>query len=131
MRLTRRAGEEIRFSAAPTQVWLRSLTQSGEFRRLTFLQAAATCPSSEFHAVWRRETAHLPAELTERDRDLICQFGENLGASDVAGQLALCEEYGGRLEEQRVQARAEQSEKSRLYGSLGLLGGLAAALLVV
>ena len=131
VRLVRRAGEEIRFSAAPTQEWLRVLTQSGEFRRLTFLGAAATCPPSDFHTVWRRETAHLPAELSERDVELIRQFGENLGTSDVAGQLSLCEEYGARLEEQREEARAQQREKSRLYGTLGLLGGLGAALLVV
>lgn len=131
VRLTHRAGEQIRFSAAPTQVWLRSLVQSGEFRRLTFLTAAATCPPSDFHDVWRRETAHLPAGLSERDAELIRGFGERLGASDVAGQLALCEEYGKRLEEQREEARIRQREKSRLYSTLGLLGGLGAALLAV
>ena len=131
VRLTRRAAEEIRFSAAPTQVWLRALTQSGEFRRLTFLRAAATCSPFDFHAVWRRETAHLPAELSDRDVQLVRQFGESLGTSDIAGQLALCEECGRRLEEQREEARAQQREKSRLYGSLGLLAGLGAALLVV
>ena len=131
MRLTRRAGEQIRFSAAPTQMWLKALCQSGEFRRLTFLQAAATCPPSDFHAVWRRETGRLPSGLSERDRQLMCQFGERLGTSDVAGQLRVCEEYGRRLEEQREQARTEQRDKSRLYGTLGLLGGLGAALLVL
>ncbi|MBR3290286.1 MAG: stage III sporulation protein AB, partial [Clostridia bacterium] len=131
VRLTRRASEQIRFSAAPTQVWLRSLVQSGEFRRLTFLAAAATCAPSDFHAVWRRETAHLPAGLSARDAELIRGFGERLGASDVAGQLAICEEYGKRLEEQREEARAGQREKSRLYSTLGLMGGLGAALLVL
>lgn len=131
MRLTRRAGEQIRFSAAPTQTWLRQLSQSGEFRRLTFLAAAATCPPSEVRAVWRRETARLPAELSEQDRQLIRQFGESLGTSDIAGQVAMCEEYGKRLEEQREEARAQQREKSHLYGTLGLLGGLGAALLIV
>ena len=131
VRLTRRAAEQIRFSAAPTQEWLRALSQSGEFRRLTFLQAAAICPPSDFHAVWRRETARLPAELTERDAELIRRFGESLGTSDIAGQLTLCEEYGARLEEQRDEARTQQREKSRLYGTLGLLGGLGAALLVI
>ena len=131
VRLTRRAAEQIRFSAAPTQVWLRTLTKSGEFRRLTFIQKAAACPPAAFHAVWRQETEHLPTELTDRDRELIRQFGDGLGASDVAGQLALCEECGRRLEEQHEEARTQQREKSRLYGSLGLLGGLGAALLVV
>lgn len=131
VRLTRRAGEQIRFSAAPTQVWLRALCQSGEFCRLTFLEAAAACPPSEFHAVWRRETRRLPAGVTDRDAQLLGQFGECLGTSDVSGQLAACEEYGKRLEEQREEARAQQQEKSRLYGTLGLLGGLGAALLVI
>ena len=131
VRMIRRAGEEIRFSAAPTQVWLGALCQSGEFRRLTFLRAAATCPPSEFHTLWRRETARLPAELTDRDRALFRQFGEALGTTDIAGQLALCEEYGNQFEEQRMEARTAEREKSRLYGTLGLLGGLGSALLAV
>ena len=131
VRLTRRAAEQIRFSAAPTQVWLRSLCESGEFAHLGFLRAAATCPPTEFHAVWRRETRRLPGGLTDRDAELIRRFGEGLGASDVEGQLTLCEEYGSRLEEQRAEARRDLREKSRLYGTLGLLGGLGAALLAV
>lgn len=58
------------------------------------------------------------------------RFGEELGATDVEGQLASCRLYAERLGERLAAARRAAAEKGRLYVTLGAAGGLAAVLLL-
>lgn len=67
--------------------------------------------------------------LEATDLSLIRGFGEGLGATDVAGQLAHCRQFEERLREQAAAARQQMLVKGKLYTSLGVAGGLVVTLL--
>lgn len=67
--------------------------------------------------------------LEETDIALMSAWGEGLGSTDVAGQLAHCERFESRLGEQAKGARQQALVKGKLYTSLGVAGGLVITLL--
>lgn len=69
--------------------------------------------------------------LTKADKELLCQFGSNLGATDVTGQIAHTELYAQLFSERLDYVKAEESSKSKLYRVLGFSLGCAVSLLVV
>lgn len=124
----------IRYTAAPVRELLAQATENGEFTRLSFLP----------EAVHRLEEGDSPEEawsasltsdgttgLKESDREVLRDFGRELGRSDVEGQLAHCEAFRAILAEYAGRARAEAASKGKLYLTLGVAGGLCAALLLI
>ena len=57
-------------------------------------------------------------------------LGEELGASDLDGQAATLAQYRMQLEPYAAEAGEKCVQRQRLYCSLGLLGGLLAAILL-
>lgn len=68
--------------------------------------------------------------LKEKDKRLICAFGEELGRTDIDGQIAHCRVTEQLLQEQLQIAREEKKKKSKLFTMLGLFCGTGAALLI-
>lgn len=87
----------------------------------------------DFRAAWNGAVKEKGKEsgLTGQDRELLAGFGEGLGRSDVEGQMANCDLYGGLLADRLEEARREAAAKQRLYLTLGVAGGLALALLLL
>ena len=73
----------------------------------------------------------LPKEygLTQEDLQLLKEFGQGLGTSDIEGQLAHCALHTELMNTYLENAREEKKKKAKLYVMLGLLSGIAAALL--
>lgn len=69
--------------------------------------------------------------LTESDKELLNQFGSNLGTTDVTGQLAHTELYAQLFAERLNYVKSEESSKSKLYRVLGFSLGCAISLLIV
>lgn len=126
IRLIARIGTRLRYTAAPLADLLSRAAEEGGY---TPLELPRFSPSTPFPVCWDglvEKTA-----LPEEDRKLLRSFGEEMGRTDLAGQLAHIEMYGSLLEERRRQAAEEYRKKGRLPVVLWTAGAAAAALLLL
>lgn len=63
-------------------------------------------------------------------RQLLLSLGEELGASDLDGQVETLAQYRQQLEPYAEEAGKRCVQRQRLYCSLGILGGMMAAILL-
>ena len=64
------------------------------------------------------------------DKELLLGFGEKLGKTDLEGQLSHIELYRALFQKQIKEAEDDAQKKSRLYRTLGIFGGVSAAILI-
>lgn len=93
-------------------------------------QLDADASSAPFGETWCDAVKRLHAQwrFSARDRKLLEAFGMRLGTTDTQGQLAHIELYRTLFQKQLTQAKEELAQKARLYQTLGLFAGVAAAL---
>ncbi len=68
--------------------------------------------------------------LEKEDLDILHRFGEQLGSSDKEGQAKYIRLTVMQLNEEEKKANILREKNERMYKSLGLLGGLALAILL-
>lgn len=68
--------------------------------------------------------------LKKEDLDILQRFGEQLGSSDREGQANFIRLTVMQLKEEEQRAKEIREKYERMYKSLGLLGGLALAILL-
>ena len=126
LRFVQSAETEVLNSAAPVAEVVELHGGSLPFLR----RCAALCAAGEeFPRAWERAVRET-ALAGRDDTALFLRFGEGFGATDAEGQAAHCR-LTLQLTEQRLrEAREARRQKGRLFRVLGLLGGLAAALLL-
>ena len=88
-------------------------------------------PEEGFFEAWRDTFSSKSLPIRESDRDLLLSFGASLGASDLAGQRALCEETRARLRRALGDAREEKKRFSRLGAVLPAFAGAAVIILFI
>ena len=69
--------------------------------------------------------------LQGEDLDILYRFGEQLGSSDKEGQVKYIKLTLIQLHEEEIKARAVREKYERMYKSLGLLGGIALAIILL
>ena len=81
---------------------------------------------------WQKAIDEVPSSygLSKQDKRIIKDFGENLGVTDVDGQLSHCSLNAQLINTSLENAREEKLRKSKLYIMLGLFGGIALALIL-
>lgn len=123
-RFVQNAETEVLFSALPVSEVVER--HGGE---LPFLRRCASlCAGGEdFSLAWERAIRET-VRGNRGDADLFLRFGEGFGATDAQGQEAHCRLTLGLTDQRLRDAREERRQKGRLYRMLGVLGGLAAAL---
>ena len=87
--------------------------------------------SRPFSQMWQSSIADFKKRrcLSNADMALLKEFGEGLGTTDVEGQLNHIALYQGLFSKQQSGAEDDIIQKSKLYKSLGLFGGVSAALM--
>lgn len=90
-------------------------------------------PEIPFDIRWERAVNNIPRSraLNNSDKELLISFGTKLGKTDVEGQLSHIELYRAMLQKQLSLAEEAAAQKSRLFKTLGLFGGVSAALLIL
>ena len=116
----------LRYSSEPMGDLLARAAAEGDFSPLSVPAFSRSLP---FAAGWQGfvEQTDLPAA----DRLLLRRFGEELGRTDLEGQLAHMELYGELLEERRRLAAEEFRKKGRVPVVLWTAGAAAAVLLLL
>lgn len=86
-----------------------------------------------FETVWKNKIDNIPKNLslTASDKQLLYEFGEQLGKTDVDGQLKHLELYKISFAKQLSFAENAIIQKSRLYKAMGFFAGTAAALMMI
>jgi len=93
----------------------------------------AATPGDCFRRAYRTHAARggLLDSLTADDEAILFRLFDSLGAGTAQAQRIALEEVGRALEEILAVARKARDEKGKLYASLGVLGGMAVAVLLV
>lgn len=86
-----------------------------------------------FESVWNKCISEIPKSysLCKTDVDLLCEFGSQLGKTDIEGQLKHIELYKELFEKQLYNAEDDIIKKSKLYKTMGFFVGTAAALMMI
>ena len=121
---------QIRYTAAPIRDIWQAAAKRPEFASLTFLNGTKEADWKE--RVYRQMSVDACAWYASgEDVELILEWIGGIGNSDLDGQLTHCIRYGERFSEQYHTAKDKAATAGRLYVSLGVLGGVAAVLLLL
>lgn len=90
-------------------------------------------PSEPFDKLWSKSVLTIPRAyaLTKSDMDLLLQFGSQLGKTDIDGQIKHIKLYKDFFKKQLDDAEDAIVKKSKLYKTMGLFAGTAAALMMM
>lgn len=96
-----------------------------------FAELFAKCRSDSENArsAWEYACEALPQK--DEETALLHELGRSLGTSDREGQLQLLELYSARISSLRVSAEAVCSQKAQAVFRVGILCGIAAAVLII
>lgn len=86
-----------------------------------------------FHNAWKRcvNELNLSDGISEDDKTLFNDFGRGLGITDISGQVAHCNLSLSMANSRLSLYREEKATKTKLYRTLGILSGIAVALLII
>lgn len=86
-----------------------------------------------FDKLWSKSILTIPRAyaLKKYDIDLLLQFGSQLGKTDIDGQLKHIKLYKDFFKKQLDDAEDAIVKKSKLYKTMGLFAGTAAALIMM
>ena len=122
---------EIRYCAEGIP---RLLHKHGKAASLSFLTKCADQMHRgiPFPEAWKQAVQGISSDygLKLDDLNLVMEFGNGLGTSDVDGQTAHCQMHRELMQTHLDSAREEKQKKGRLYIMLGLFGGIGVALLI-
>lgn len=119
----------MRWNGDTLPVLLGTLAQKQAYEPLSFLKQIYPDRYGSFSEAWRtavQQERRLPQELKE----LLLSLGDSLGTSDLDGQLRTLAQYSVQLRQIHHTAAEAYHTKGKLFRSLGLLGGMSAALLL-
>lgn len=124
---------EIRFNAPPVPVLLEKMCGQSELRTLSFLPICLTQiqRGTDLPHAWEHSLRRVKTTLTGEEIGLLQAFGAQLGTTDINGQISHCHMYDQLLDDKLSAALQKKQELSRMYISLGLFLGLAAAILFI
>jgi len=122
----------IGFSAPPIKEILNSLSERADFSHFTFLSRVKTEYENnpDINYAWR--SAALQVEgFSENDRRLLIGIGEQLGKTDIRGQILMLESAEKSALSCLNDARAEYQTKGGMIQKAWALCGIAAGILIL
>ncbi|MBQ2847498.1 MAG: stage III sporulation protein AB [Clostridia bacterium] len=129
------AQTQLRYACMPVGSLMRILAENRRISNLGFISSCVkkTEIGKAFPPSWR-ESIEEEKELCRLIPDVLSylfQFGEELGSTDLEGQLSCCEYYK-QIFQKELEMRDEQNKKySKLFPTLGVMLGISAAVIIV
>ncbi|HAY73911.1 MAG TPA: hypothetical protein DCY31_08775 [Ruminococcaceae bacterium] len=116
---------EIGYLSRPTEELIKRLADKDELSELDFLPACLSlCENGEsINEAWGNALSRSD-KVTGEDSCILYSFGENLGRSDVDGQLANCRYHLELAQERLREARENRERYASLACGLGMLSGI-------
>lgn len=125
----------LRYDCLPVPDLLRVLASTDKLKNLRFIRECLEMLQSgePFPTAWKNavESDSELCMMLDNCKSNLIQLGEDMGTTDVEGQLACCEYYR-QIFEKELADREENSKKySKLFPSLGVMLGIAAAIMII
>ena len=121
----------IRYKAITVYEIVESLKQNQMYNDLGFITGFECDIKTPFYTAWDKSVSNMQSELTPYDKKLLKSFGNSLGTSDISGQLSSIEVFKSDFSKLEKEAAALYEKKSKLYRSLGLLGGMFVSIMLI
>lgn len=120
----------MRYNTSDIFIVVSSSAQANNLNYFYFTQEEN---SQSFEQLWTQKVFDLQKSLSlkKTDKELLLQFGKELGKTDVEGQLKHIELYRTVFNKQLSSAEEEINKKSKLYKTMGLFVGISAALMMI
>ena len=124
---------QLAFTLAPPVELLCAALADPSLKRCDYLSEACRRISEGQDAAssWTQAVAQSSEPFTDEDRAQPFRVGEILGKSDLETQISQLSFLAQRLEQQAEQAREQAGTRARLSTTLGVLSGLALAVLFI
>lgn len=128
---------DIRYANTPLPEAINSIHRrhNGNFQR--FFRYVSTkleeLSGQTFPEIWKTATEHELAStsLTKKDKLHLAQFGENLGYLDKDMQMNTIDLYLSQLEELIHETSKTVKEKTYLFNTLGIMGGIFITIIMI
>lgn len=125
----------LRYECLPLPSLLAAAEENGKFRRLSFVSSCRekTEKGNPFPVSWR-ESIEDDKELCSLLKGIVSnlvRMGEDLGTTDLDGQLSCCGYYEGVFRSAQSESEEKSKKYSKLYPALGAMLGLWAAILII
>lgn len=121
---------EVRFSNCTVKEMIVRCAENRQFSELLFLKRLSECSESEIKKEWYLAVKEEPS-LSYEDKEALIGVGNALGEMDKQGQLLSLEQFSELLSRRLEESENEYLKKGRMYRSVGLLGGIAAGIVIV
>lgn len=105
----------------PVAGFLTKLTEELRYREGT---ALSVLWSEKVHAYFSSAAGPTRCILKDGDIEGLCGFGEEFGYRDQTMQINMIQQYEARLEEEVSGTLKQMQETSRIYSTMGVLGGV-------
>lgn len=125
---------EIEYVNMPTYEMLKNASERQELSDLFFINDCLMLIDSgnPFDLSWSQSIQKTkPPELENDDIQLILSFGKSLGTTDRDGQLSLCGMYEELIVKKAQEAQAKAKSHAALYSKLGIICGVALAIILI
>lgn len=125
----------LRYDCLPLLSLLRATQESGKAGSLKFVSICIEKSENgmPFPSAWR-ESVENDAELRRYIRNAsayLIRFGNDLGTTDLEGQLSCCEYYETVFRNELSDRKEHNKKYSKLYPTLGAMLGIWAAILII
>lgn len=128
--MLRELSVQMEFRGASVQELLEQLAQEPAYEMFSFPERmlAELQSGVPLSTAWRTGL-QADAAVPENARQLLLPLGDELGVSDLCGQVETLAQYRQQLEPYAEETWNRCTQRQRLYVSMGVLGGLMAAIL--
>lgn len=125
----------LRYDCLPVPELLRVLCGTDKLKNLRFIpECTQRVENGEsFPSAWKNsiEADGEFCLLLDNCKAYLIQLGEDIGATDVEGQLGCCEYYEQFFEKELAVREENEKKYAKLYPSLGAMLGIAAAIIII
>lgn len=124
---------EIRYSKRIIYEIIKTYNSENEFTVFLNSICANIENSISFDKAWEIAVNDLPNTygLLNQDKETICDFGKELGNTDMDGQIALCKLNKTLIHATLENAKEEKNKKSKLYFMLGSSFGICLTIMLL
>lgn len=128
-------GAEIKYCAIPVEELIRNLSSRSELKELKFIKSCCEyCESgTPFPLAFKKalENRENTGDLLQEDISLLISFGNQLGTTDAQGQISICEYHKELIRQNLKAANENKNKQAKLYSNLGLIVGIAVAIVLI
>ncbi len=118
----------IRYEAMDIFTTVSACTRDGNLSYISKIEN-----TEPFDMQWEQKILSLPSSLSlkKSDIELLKEFGNELGKTDVDGQLKHIELYKNLFQKELMSAEEDIKNKSKLYKTMGLFAGISTTLMII